>query len=110
MSPTPSSMSESITPERDSRVHLLLISESGSGEQRIRTQWSPITGLEKDDLFQSGNANYPGDRNLFPESESVIQVHKLKIGKAVKDSPSHHLYFLAVRIGKDWQSARRGGT
>jgi hypothetical protein len=91
-------------------VQLLLVSESGTGEQRTRGEWSPTTGIESYDLFQGASADYLGDRNLFPETESVIQVHKLKIKDSTPNAPVRPLYFLAIRIGKKLQSARRTGA
>lgn len=109
LSPEPTDALSTTPTSRPTRVHLLLISTSGAGEQRVRREWSPITGLDSYDLFQSVNANYPGDRSLFPETEPVIQIHKLKIHDSVPNSPERPLYFLAIRIGKAWQNARRGG-
>lgn len=110
LSPEPTSDSEHAKLQRKHEIQLLLISESGAGKQRTRSEWSPTTGLESSDLFQNRNAEYPGDRNLFDKSEALIQVHQIVINKTVPNAPTRALYFLAIRLGREWQSARRGGA
>jgi hypothetical protein len=109
LSPEPTKDIERLDLPKKRKIQMLLIAESGAGKQRTRSEWSPTTGLDPSDLFQNRNAEYPGDRNLFDESDGLIQVHQISISKAVPNAPSRPLYFLAIRLGKEWKSARRGG-
>lgn len=89
----------------------VLISEEGGGVQRTRREWSPATGLkDPQNLFQGKNNLYPGDRWLFPDSENVLQIHKIKVNAKVEDAPERPLYFLAIKIGSEWTNVRRGGN
>lgn len=88
----------------------LLISDEGSGKQRTRREWSPSTGLKNpQNLFQGKNFSYQGDRYLFEEDENVLQIHKILINPEVDGAPLRHLYFLAIKVGSNLKSVRRGG-
>ena len=89
---------------------VVLISGDSTGAQRQRKLWSPATGLRDDSqLMQGSNPAYPGDRYLFAEDANVLQVHKILIDESVDSAPKRALYFLAIRIGSNWKSVRRGG-
>jgi GTPase SAR1 family protein len=82
------------------------ISEFDDNRPRTRNIWSNVSGIDKaGNLLQGSGQNYPGDRYLFDNEESFLQIHKVSI----KAASSRPLYFLAINLGKKWKNVRLKG-
>ena len=109
----PTTRERQLQSQRQMVFKTVLISEESQGKPRLRTKWSPITGLVNDGQVMQGenkaNPGYPGDKNLFNDDSNVIQIHKIQINPVVHNAPKRPLYFLAIKIGSNWKNVRRGG-
>ena len=89
------------------KFKLVLIDTEELGQSRTRTNWFGTYFLkDSSQLMQGRNSNYPGDRDLFLETENVLQVHRIKLlGEYAPDFP---VVFLALKIGNNWKTISRG--
>lgn len=96
------------TPD-DQTFTLILVDSEDSGKARTRSKWfGKYTLKDSSQLLQGANDNYPGDRNLLPESQNVLQVHLIKL--VGTGAPDQAVPFLALKIGNKWKSIRRGNN
>ena len=88
---------------------IILIDSEDSGKLRTRSHWFGKYSLKNSgQLLQGSNENYPGDRNLLPESSNMLQIHLVTL--VGSDAPTEPIPFLALKIGSNWKSIKRSNS